>query len=60
MIEETIGKVPLPGIDAQDHHKPTDIWDQKPEIDLGVPDEISDPLPEGNPGHSGRNKLKGS
>ena len=46
MTKETVGKVPLPGIDDRDHHKPTNIWDQTPEIDLGALDAIRDHLPE--------------
>jgi hypothetical protein len=46
MIEETVGKAPLLGIDDRDHHKPIDIWDQKPEIDLGALNVIRDLLLE--------------
>jgi hypothetical protein len=44
--EEAVGKVPIPGSDDRDHHKPTVTRDLKPGIDLRALGVTRDPRKE--------------
>ena len=58
--EEIVSRVLLLGIDTRDHHKLTDIRDQKPAIDPAVQGAIRNPPKRSNSSYSKRNELAGS